>query len=136
MGRPTKRTPENVAAILAGLRKGTPLTVLCDELDLCDDTVRNWADADEALSRDIARAREAGEDYLAIEGLRIVDNVEEDPASRRVRSDYRLKLLAKFNPKRWGDKLQHADADGGHLPAPQFIVQPVMPGPARDEAEE
>ena len=103
-GRPSKRTDQIVRSILDGLAVGTPLTVLCRQIGVCDDTVRNWAEGDEELSRAIARAREAGEDWLAYEGLTIVDNTEEDPASRRVRSDYRLKLLAKFNPNRWGDR--------------------------------
>ncbi len=104
MGRPSKRTPEIEAAIIEGLSRGTPLTVVCRELGICDRTVRNWQEEDEAFSAAIACAREAGEDWLANECLTIVDNTDEDPASRRVRADTRLKLLAKFNPKRWGDR--------------------------------
>ena len=35
--------------------------------------------------------------------LTIADNTEEDPASRRVRVETRLKLLAKWCPRRYGD---------------------------------
>lgn len=40
--------------------------------------------------------------------MEIVDILEEDPASRRVRAETRLKLLAKWDPKRYGDKLELA----------------------------
>ena len=47
--------------------------------------------------------------------------------------DTDLKLLAKWSPRLYGDKVQLADADGEKLPAPQFIVQPVMPLAPKDE---
>lgn len=139
-GRPTKRTPERVESILAGLRLGDPLTEICAGLDLCDDTVRDWAKADEEFSRAIARAREAGEDAIAHRlrrtargrGADAGGDSTGDVQRDRLIVETDLKLLAKFNPKRWGDKVQHADADGNRLPAPQWIVQPVMPGPLRN----
>ena len=70
----------------------------------CDDTIRNWQDADAAFARAIARAREAGFDQIAMDALAIADDKEDDPASRRVRTDVRLKLLAKWDPKRYGDR--------------------------------
>jgi hypothetical protein len=107
-------------------------------------TVRDWMGADEDVSRAIARAREDGFDAIAADALAIADNpmvgekvkldsdgkvVEKqtgDMVERaRLRVDTRLKLLAKWDPKRYGDKIQHADAEGNNLPAPQFIVQPV-----------
>jgi len=60
------RTPELEAEIVARLSKGEPLAVICrDEHMPCDDTVRNWQDADPAFARAIARAREAGFDAIA-----------------------------------------------------------------------
>lgn len=104
-GRPSKYTPELVERICERLATGEPLAAICRDPGMpSDDTVRNWMERDESVSRDIARAREAGFDAIALEGLEIVDNTEEDPASRRVRSDYRLKLLAKWDPKRYGDR--------------------------------
>lgn len=126
MGRPSKRTPEIVDAVLAGLAKGTPLTVICREVGVCDDTVRDWAAQDEQLARDIARAREAGFDALALEALSIADDgqrdyvpnedgnavVNHDHIQRsKLRVDTRLKLLAKWDPKRYGEqqRLLHAN---------------------------
>lgn len=69
-------------------------------------TVWNWQDSDEAVSLAIARAREIGGDAIAVQALAIADEREEDPASRRVMVETRLKLLAKWHPKRYGDKIE------------------------------
>jgi hypothetical protein len=124
---PEAYSPEQRAIIcdrvIVGLSKGTPLTVLCREEGMpCDDTVRNWADEDAALARDIARAREAGFDAIAMDGLKIADDVTEDPASRRVRTDYRLKLLAKWDPKRYGDKQLIGSDPDNPLPAAVMVT--------------
>lgn len=100
----------------------------------------------EDVSLAIARAREDGEDRIAADCLAIADNsgddyrmgeasliVDHDHIQRsKLRIDTRLKLLAKWNPKKYGDKLQHADADGNPLPAPTFILQPTAPAKAPD----
>ena len=143
-GRPSKRTPAVVKRILDGLAAGTPLTILCEPPDMpSDDTVRIWADADPALSRDIARAREAGFDRIALEALRIADTPlegveieetghgsEDAPAfserkvrrkdmlgHRRLQVETRLKLLAKWDPKRYGERLAQeiSGPDGGPI---------------------
>lgn len=106
IGRPSKFTQEVAAEIVARLSTGEPLAVICrDDHMPCDDTVRAWADKDEALSRDIARARETGFDAIALKALEIADDTQGDPQRDRLRVDTRLKLLAKWDPKRYGDKL-------------------------------
>jgi hypothetical protein len=131
-----------IAAVIAGLRIGTPLTVICSAEGMpCDDTVRIWAENDADLSRAIARARETGWDAIAVEALAIADETAHDtvkgaegremPNSEwitrsRLRVDTRLKLLAKWDPKRYGDKqLIGSDPDN---PLPQsFTVNLVKP---------
>lgn len=134
MGRPSKRTTEVIERVLSGLRAGTPLTVICGADDMpCDDTIRAWADEDEALSRDIARAREAGFDAIAVDAMSIIDAEPErvvtmtgdDRTESRIdsasvqwayrRAELRLKLLAKWDPKRYGDMIKHAGPDGGDI---------------------
>lgn len=102
--------------------------------------------ADESVSALIARAREDGFDVIATDALRIADSdricekvkygpdgevVEKvivDMVDRsRLQVDTRLKLLAKWDPKRYGDKVQHADAEGNNLPVPNFTILPVTP---------
>lgn len=106
-GRPSKYSPELVEAICARLKQGEPLAQICRDKGMPDpSTVWDWQQSKPDVAQSIARAREIGEDVIAADCLRIVDNTDEDPASRRVRADTRLKLLAKWNPKRWGEKVQ------------------------------
>jgi hypothetical protein len=66
-----------------------------------------WRVADEALEFAHARAKAEGYDAIADDCVTIADDREDDPASRRVRTDVRLKLLAKWDPKRYGDRHIH-----------------------------
>jgi len=116
MGRKSTFTQKAADEIVARLSKGEPLTVICQSPGMpCDDTVRIWAEKDAAFARDIARAREVGFDQIALDALTISDDRNDDPASRRVRVETRLKLLAKWDPKRYGDKLQ-LGGDGSGVP--------------------
>jgi hypothetical protein len=114
MAQPSKYTPELFAEICERLSKGEPLAQICrDEHMPSDRTVGNWRDSDPALASAIARAREAGFDAIALEALRIADDKEGEHQRDRLRVDTRLKLLAKWDPKRYGDKLQvGGDPDG------------------------
>lgn len=117
MARPTVRTPAIEAAILDGLREGTPLAELCRREGMpSDESWRNWCKGDAGLAEAYAGAREAGFDAIAAQVIPIIDNVDEEPASRRVRAEYRLKLLAKWDPKRYGDKLDVSSSDGSMVP--------------------
>lgn len=120
MPRPSKRTPQVEETILSGLRKGTPLAVICRDSDELPhpETWRAWCEQDETLALAYARARETGEDVIAAEGLAIIDAEPErymtehglrvdagDVANRKLRLEGRLKLLAIWNPGRFGNKL-------------------------------
>lgn len=101
---PLEARQKAVQRVLDGLACGTPLAVICrSEGFPNEDTIRMWAQGDEELARSIARARESGHDHIALEALAIADDRSDDPASRRVRVETRLKLLAKWDPKRYGD---------------------------------
>lgn len=127
-------TPEQrayaIEAVLTGLSKGTPLTVLCSAEGMPGtSTFYEWMNADPELSGHIARAREAGWDAIAIEALKIADHTADDtvktengdrPNSEwitrsRLRVETRLKLLSKWDPKRYGDLIKLGDPDGGSL---------------------
>ena len=108
MGRPSIRTPELVDEILDRVGKGEPLAVICrEEGKPHPTTFRDWANADPELSLRFARAREEGEDAIA-HGLRSVARGGAGSSGEVARDklivDTELKLLAKFNPKRWGDR--------------------------------
>ena len=118
MGRtPTKDTPALRATILSRVSLGTPLAQICREKDVDRTIVYDWRKRDAEFDQQFARARDAGFDALADEALSIADNTDEDPASRRVRVETRLKLLAKWDPKRYGDRITQevSGAGGGPL---------------------
>ena len=107
MGRPSIYSDELVETICARLAKGEPMASICRDDDMPGvTTLHSWGIDNKHVSESIARARLDGFDSIALDGLNIVDDLSEDPASRRVRSDYRLKLLAKWDPKRYGDLLK------------------------------
>lgn len=124
MARPSKFTQELMEEICARLSRGEPLAAICrDEGMPADRTVRDWIEQKSEVSASIARAREAGEDWLAAECLAIADTPEVGVETttkangvtetregdmlghRKLRIDTRLKLLAKWNPKKWGDRM-------------------------------
>jgi len=120
MGRPSKRTPEVISRILDGLSAGTPLAVICRQDDMpATNTVHDWGKADPELSAAIARARETGFDVIAQDALAIADDgtrdtIETDQgpimdkewvARSKLRVETRLKLLSKWDPKRYGERL-------------------------------
>jgi hypothetical protein len=143
LGRPSKYTPALCDEICERLRKGEPLAVICrDEGMPHPSTFRQWAETRPDLTLAIARAREDGFDAIAAECLDIANDglrdyglgvnggifVDHDHIQRsKLRVETRLKLLAKWDPKRYGDKLQHADADGNALPPMNLVIQPVEP---------
>lgn len=103
--------------IIEELTAGKPLRQICREQGVGKSAVYDWLDDDAELLGRFARARERGGHEIADECLEIADDREEDPASRRVRVETRLKLLAKWNPKMYGDtsKLALTGADGGAI---------------------
>lgn len=76
------------------------------------DTVESWMESAPEVERAIARAREFGGDAIAAEALRIADDTTGEPVRDRLRVETRLKLLAKWHPKRYGD-LQKVEHSGG-----------------------
>jgi hypothetical protein len=126
-GRPSKYTEAIALSICEQLSEGIPLREICRQEGMpAWRTVYDWMWRNEALSTAIARARDIGYDKMAEECLYIADNLhigkkkvftsgadddedsvtvtEEDMLGhRRLQIETRLKLLAKFNPKRYGD---------------------------------
>jgi len=122
-GRPSKKTPAVCQEICERLSKGEPLAQICRDDHLPDrNTLYDWMADDADLSGHIARAREDGEDALSVQCLTIAD--EAPPVTpqgstdsghvawQKVRIETRLKLLAKWNPKKWGDKVQTEHTGG------------------------
>lgn len=130
-GRPSKYTKEIAEHICQQLSEGIPLREICRQDGMpAWRTIYDWMYRDEELAAAIAHARDLGYDALAEECLHIADNihigtrktfssgaeegedsmtvVEEDMLGhRKLQIETRLKLLAKFNPKKYGDSVTH-----------------------------
>lgn len=147
-GRPSKYSQAVVESICEQLATGVPMAQICRQDGMpAYRTVKDWMDEDSErgllVSAAIARAREEGFDAIAADCLGIADDGTRDYEQRedgtlvvnhdhiqrsKLRIETRLKLLAKWDPKRYGEKMQLADADGEKLPAPPpFYVMGVVP---------
>ena len=123
MGRQSTFNEKDAAEIVARLSNGEPLTHICaDDWLPCDDTVRNWAAANLEFGRAIARAREAGFDKIALDALDIADDKLGDAQRDRLRVETRLKLLAKWDPKRYGDKVAVVGGEEGDAPVKHSVA--------------
>ena len=123
MPYPAKITPQVIEEVLSRIAQGETLAALGRELGFHPN---NWAvrvREDEELAIAYQRARDVGADVIAEDALRIIDEeplrvVEVDEEGKtshgridsaavawaKNRAEMRLKLLAKWNPKKYGDK--------------------------------
>lgn len=113
------------------IAQGEPLRQICrDEQMPAWRTVYDWLESESDFAARFARAREIGFDAIAQEALQIADETQEGVETtvkpdgsveekrgdmlghRKLRIETRLKLLAKWDPKRYGDRIQN-DISGG-----------------------
>ena len=121
LGRPTEKPdPLIVNEIINWIAHGNTLRSYCRQENKPNwRTIYNWLEKDDGdfIAR-FAHARDMGADAIAEECLEIIDappplcgsegNTRLDPAAvqmQKNRVEARLKLLAKWNPKKYGDKL-------------------------------
>ena len=130
-GRPSKYDPLIAQQMCELLSEGIPLRQICRENEGFPAwrTVYDWMKKDPDLYAAIAHARDMGYDAMAEECLHIADTPmigviktvddegcvttkqEDMLGHRKLQIETRLKLLAKFNPKKYGDKVVHAGDD-------------------------
>ena len=94
------------------------------------DVVETWQQKDREIERSIAHAREVGGDMIAADALRIADDTSGDPVRDRLRVETRLKLLAKWHPKRYGDRQQVEHSGGVSLNVVTGVPEPQSDGAA------
>lgn len=119
MGRPSVKTEAVVDEIIERLAMGQPLAQICkDEHMPAFSTVWRWEDSDAEFRKLSARAREHGTHFMADDCIRIADDRSLEPQDKKVRIDTRLRLIGKWNAKRYGDAsmVKLAGADGERLP--------------------
>lgn len=106
-----------VAEICDRLAQGEPLAQICRDPHMPDrTTVWDWTQANKDFAQRIAHARDVGFDAIAEDCLAIADspmpsteNGSTDGGAvqhAKLKIETRLKLLAKWDPKRYGDKQQ------------------------------
>ena len=132
-GRPSKYDPEIAKQMCEQLSEGIPLREICRQEGFpAWRTVYDWMARDPDLSTAIAHARDVGYDAIAEDCLRIADTqligeeiteTEDEEGKkisikkvdmlghRKLQIETRLKLLAKFNPKKYGDRVTHGGDD-------------------------
>jgi hypothetical protein len=120
IGRPPEPVPQDLADdLVSWLTLGKPLREWCRQPGNPEwRTVYHWMDKDPDFVARIARAREDGHDVIADECKELADTKPADQvevAWRRLQVETRLKLLAKWNPKKYGDKVGVDHAGGVNL---------------------
>jgi len=118
IGRPSKYTPELADEICQRLSNGEPLRQICrDDHMPAWQKIYEWMHKDPNLSGAIAHARDQGGDAIAEDILNEISQEPEriltegggrvDPGYVqlvKMRAEIKLKLLAKWNPKKYGDR--------------------------------
>jgi len=107
-GRPSKYSPELADEICTLLCEGNTMKSICALPHMPDiATIWRWEQENGEFCKLSARAREAGTHVIADQCIEIADDPILDPADKRVRIDTRLRLIGKWNSKKYGDKIEH-----------------------------
>lgn len=124
VGRPESDPPQEMMDdIIDWLSEGKTLRSFCRQPGMpAFRTVYNWCDKNEEFIARFVRARDVGHDMIAEETLELADErpesvVDNNGVSKidsgyvqwqKMRIEQRLKLLAKWNPRKYGDKTIHS----------------------------
>lgn len=114
------RTELHADLICDAVSNGQTIAQVCRDLDIARHQIYAWIEADEAFRDKMEVARAAGYDAIADEAFAIADDSTFDTietkhgpkldrewvARSKLRVETRLKLLAKWHPKRYGEKLE------------------------------
>lgn len=124
---PTLRTPELVEQCLTLITQGVTMSDACRTVGIDRRRWQTWVSGDPDLAREYRDARAIGADAIADDIIRIADDTKADTAEvakSRLRTDVRLKLLAKWQPDLYGDKVdvRHQGPDGGAVQVAHFDV--------------
>lgn len=123
----SKYTAELAQEIVERLSKGEPLAVICRDISISHDAVDDWQRKNDDFKRSIARAREVGFDAIANSARDITRGRGDstgDVQRDKLIVETDLKLLAKWDPKRYGDKTQ---VEIGSDPAKPIITSNMTP---------
>lgn len=120
-GRPSKYSDALIREICIRLADSEPLACICRDEGMPDpSTVWDWMQAKPEVSQAIAHARNLGWDAIAHRAratARGEGDSKQDVQRDKLIIETDLKLLAKWDPKRYGEKLQQeiSGPDGGPI---------------------
>lgn len=108
-GRPSSYTPEIITEIAQRLAEGEPLAEICRSQGMPNpSTVWRWAQNDAVIAQVIAGAREDGEERITADIRKVARGIKGyttgDVQRDKLVVDTDLKLLAKWNPKKYGER--------------------------------
>ena len=147
MPYPAKKTPKLIEEVLSRIAQGETLASLGRELNFHPVSWNFWVRGDEDLAVAYAQARDVGADVIADDVLRIIDEEPErvvqideegNKSTSRIdsagvawaknRAELRLKLLAKWSPKKYGDKQQVevGNKEGETFQVESKVVDPMV----------
>ena len=124
MPRISKYTKATADEICNRIAEGEPLRPICRQMNIAWRTVYHWLEDHKDFAERFAKAREIGFDAIAEEALEIANTPllgkietrkggklvevrkEDMLGHRKLQIETRLKLLAKWNPKKYGEKLE------------------------------
>ncbi len=114
-GRPSDYSDQIADEIVRRIAAGDPLAKICREEGIGRTTVYAWREAHPEFSERFARARLIGFDAIAEDALEIADEQRGDPVRDKLRVWTRFQLLAKWDPKRYGERVatEITGANGG-----------------------
>jgi len=116
-GAPSRKTPELIERILAGIAEGKSTRAVCNEVGIGQRTVWDWLASDREFSQQYARAKMFCADCLADEIIEIADDSSRDTyidskgqqvtnhkaiAQAKLRIDARKWYASKLAPKKYG----------------------------------
>lgn len=125
-----------VPLICERLAGGDPLAEICREIGIPRRTVNQWRQDDPSIDEQFLDARDDGYDSIAVRSRKTIRGKKADEGGEStgdiVRDkaivDLDLKLLAKWDPRRYGDK-QQVELSGGIevKKIERVIVDPANP---------
>lgn len=124
-----REDPEVLERIQAAREAGEEV-ILADCLEIADNVdpgvIERWEPVQIA---DPEKPNEQPREEMRLVERRVEDRLQH----RKLRIWTRMELLKRWNPRKYGDRVQHANDPTDPMPAPQWIVQPVAPAPSRDD---
>lgn len=113
MGRPTVFSEELISEFLYRIAKGRSVKSVCDDKDMPHrSTIYEWLAQNADFSDRYARASEQRADQYFDEMLDIADKaLPEEVQKAKLQIDTRKWVLARMNPKKYGDKKDNHSAD-------------------------